>query len=365
MNFNKEDQPPRSKKKVTFCVFLGIAMTSLIIAGIVWWYGGGDRPCIVPLKLNPDGSKPNCNGEEEEKQETETLIEEAEKEQGQRNLSIDHDDLTQIVNKTQPIINGQDAGWDEYPWFVILGTGCSGSLIAQEYVLTAAHCVDKEVNGQKPQPIDPKTLTIKVGARNSTVFKEKFDASEIYIHKRWSGKVFGGGDIAVVKLNGKSSVEPINVYPKFMVRSRVYNWKNSDSLKIIGYGFVKPNIAELPSIHQELDVILLSYRQNRRNYGRRSGRFYAKNTIAVKGEKANSGACYGDSGGPLFDAKSNSIHGVASYGIDIPTEGFHCDTNYPTYYTMTEKYLSFISDHVCKSESSNSLALCYKGKTAW
>ncbi len=126
MNFNKEDQPTRSKKKVTFCVFLGIAMTSLIIAEIVWWYGGGNQPCIVPLKLNPDGSKPHCNGEEEEKQ---TLIEEAEKEQGQRNLSTD---LTQIVNNTQPIINGQDAGWDEYPWFIILGTGCSGSLIAPE-----------------------------------------------------------------------------------------------------------------------------------------------------------------------------------------------------------------------------------------
>lgn len=231
--------------------------------------------------------------------------------------------------------------------------------------MTAAHCVDEEVKGKKPQPIDPKTLTIKVGARNSSVFKEKFHASEIYIHKRWNGKPIGGGDIAVVKLNGKSSVEPINVYPKFMVRSRLYNWKNSDSLKIIGYGFVKPNVAELPSIHQELDVNLLSYRQHRRNYGRRSGRHYAKNTIAVIGRKANSGACYGDSGGPLFDVKSNSIHGVASYGIDFSTEGFHCDTNYPTYYTMTEKYLSFISDHVCQSESSKSIALCFKGRTGW
>ena len=94
---------------------------------------GGDRPCIVPLKLNTDGSKPNCNGEEEEKQETEPLIEEAKEEQGRRNLSTNHDDLlTQIVNSSQQIINGEDAGWDEYPWFVILGTGCSGSLIAPE-----------------------------------------------------------------------------------------------------------------------------------------------------------------------------------------------------------------------------------------
>lgn len=113
MNFTKEDQSTRNKKKVTLCVFLGIAMTSLAIAGIVWWYGGGgDRPCIVPLKLNPDGSKPNCNGEE---QETEPLVEEAEKEQGQRNLSTDYNDITQIINNTQQIINGQDAGWDEYP----------------------------------------------------------------------------------------------------------------------------------------------------------------------------------------------------------------------------------------------------------
>ena len=191
--------------------------------------------------------------------------------------------------------------------------------------MTAAHCVDKEINGQNPQPIDPETLTIKIGAKNSSVFSEKFGASEIYIHKRWSGKPFSGGDIAVIKLNGKSSVEPINVYPKFMVRSRLYNWKNSDSLKIIGYGFVKPNMVELPSIHQELDVNLLSHRQHRRIYGRRSGPYYAKNVIAVKGEKANSGACYGDSGGPLFDSKSNSIHGIASYGTRAELCSSLCD----------------------------------------
>lgn len=117
-----------SRRNNHICYFI-LAMTSLVNAYLVWLYAG-DQPCIVPLVLNSDGSKPNCNGEGEE-QEIEPPIDEAGKEQDQRNLSVDHYDPTRIVNSTLPIINGQDAGWNEYPWFVILG-GCSGSLIAPE-----------------------------------------------------------------------------------------------------------------------------------------------------------------------------------------------------------------------------------------
>ena len=46
----------------------------------------------------------------------------------------------------EPIVGGQDADKDEYPWLVLLYYGaswaCGGSIINERTILTAAHCVD-------------------------------------------------------------------------------------------------------------------------------------------------------------------------------------------------------------------------------
>lgn len=201
-----------------------------------------------------------------------------------------------------------------------------------------------------PKPIDPATLTLKVGYMGEGHFKENFSASEIFIYKKWNGNVGKGGDIAIVKINGKSRVAPATVYPKFMLRSGLYNWKKSD-LKIIGSGLNE--VGQVPDIVQDLDVKVISRWTHVRKYGWPS---YSKNIVAVVGEKKNSGACSGDSGGPLFDPRANAIHGVLSY-VKATKDG-SCHPKYPSYYTMTEKYIDFIMDHICKSASSKDLTVC-------
>ena len=47
--------------------------------------------------------------------------------------------LTRQTRTTPKIIGGQDADEGEYPFFV-QATGCGGSLIWKDIVLTAAHC---------------------------------------------------------------------------------------------------------------------------------------------------------------------------------------------------------------------------------
>ena len=51
--------------------------------------------------------------------------------------------ISEIIDHIQGalrIIGGEEAPDGEYPWFYNAGSGCGGSLIAPDLVLSAAHC---------------------------------------------------------------------------------------------------------------------------------------------------------------------------------------------------------------------------------
>lgn len=62
---------------------------------------------------------------------------------------------------------------------------CSGTLIAASYVLTAAHCLDDATT---------RDVTFRVG--NTT-----YSGTDWQVHNQWVGDLFGGFDLAVLKLN--------------------------------------------------------------------------------------------------------------------------------------------------------------------
>jgi secreted trypsin-like serine protease len=78
------------------------------------------------------------------------------------------------------IVGGEDADIKDYPWQVALdidGELCGGVIIAQKWVLTAAHCFDSD---------DPRKVRVKAGATNyriggvwtpvDRIVLDKFDA---------------------------------------------------------------------------------------------------------------------------------------------------------------------------------------------
>src|SRR5687768_4979833 len=82
--------------------------------------------------------------------------------------SLPHDD--DAVDTTNgAIINGTNATPGEFPWqarILVNGTsGCGGSLLAHNWVLTAAHCL---VDGSG-NPIPPSQLSVVLGDHDMTV----------------------------------------------------------------------------------------------------------------------------------------------------------------------------------------------------
>lgn len=96
------------------------------------------------------------------------------------------------------IVGGTNADKNEFPWQVILFAGnslCGGSIIDDQWILTAAHCV----NG-----IGANQVSVIVGEHNRDAVEgeELFAVSEVIVHEDYVSNP-PSNDYALLKLNDK------------------------------------------------------------------------------------------------------------------------------------------------------------------
>jgi secreted trypsin-like serine protease len=103
------------------------------------------------------------------------------------------------------IVGGQEAQPGAWPWQVWLSPGqslCGGSLIAPEWVLTAAHCFFEGADGQPKTRITDDKIMATLGAQNIAMAEpsqQKFAVAQSFVHESYdpNGQ---DNDIALIKL---------------------------------------------------------------------------------------------------------------------------------------------------------------------
>lgn len=206
------------------------------------------------------------------------------------------------------IVGGTNATAGDYPWMVALvsadtasaydGQYCGGSLIAPNWVLTAAHCVESETASGTDVIVGATRLDQQDG--------ERISVSRIIAHPNYSSAQVP--DVALLKLSRNSTRTPVD-----LVQPGSNSATAGTTATVIGWGATSDGGNGTPRL-QEVSLPIVSYNSCQNSYGQIDQDLEICAGLARGGRDS----CQGDSGGPLFVQGSNGNRylqaGVVSWG---------------------------------------------------
>lgn len=234
-----------------------------------------------------------------------------------------------------PYITGGNATTiDQVPWQVRLVIAeqylCGGSLLHQRWVLTAAHCVDGFTA--------PDVLVHAGLSRMSEMTRTNaISARRVIVHPAYDAEGSMANDLALVELSAPTSVgATIALY-----RSASGPQAGTPAV-VSGWG---DTFAGSPSPDQlrRAEVLVRAGPGESCGQGAVGAAFVPELMICASGG-LSSGACSGDSGGPLAidDAGTWRLAGVVSYGrTDCPNS-----PTSPTVFTRVSAFVEWIGRYV-------------------
>ena len=242
------------------------------------------------------------------------------------------------------IVGGVESSPTQWPAMVSLkykgyidGHFCGASLIAQQWVLTAAHCMyDNQGLELAASDISATVSEYDLGSMPST---PSTDIELVLVHRDYDSAT-QVNDIALLKL----AVPVMNENISIASLSSTENWIAQKSpATVIGWGSTvgyDPDQAVIPDpdyplLLNEVEVQLMTDQQCTGSLGTS----YSGEMICAGVPEGGKDACMGDSGGPLM---VNSNDGWQQIGI--VSWGFGCaSADYPGVYTRLALYDNWIN----------------------
>ena len=226
------------------------------------------------------------------------------------------------------IANGEDAAHGQFPYQVglqvrrgLLSTSwCGASLISNNWVLTAAHCVNKV-----------RSVTVYLGSTVRTVSELKFTVKkdDIIVHEGYDDDDISD-DIALIRIPSvvyTKNIQPVPL-PK---KSSSYSTYTGEAAIASGWGLMGDSATGVAEDLQWARLTVVPNRVCQRTY-----KTYNLDNVCLKTPDFVS-TCQGDSGGPLVLESTGVQIGLTSFGSSVG-----CEKGYPVAFTRVTNYLDWI-----------------------
>ncbi|XP_062038305.1 neutrophil elastase-like [Lepus europaeus] len=214
------------------------------------------------------------------------------------------------------IVGGRPARPHAWPFMVSLqrrgGHFCGATLIARNFVMSAAHCM----NGR-----NFRSVQVVLGAHD---LRRRESSRQTFAVRR----VFENGfnpirlvnDIVVLQLNGSAIINANVQVAQLPAQGRGVG--NGTRCLVMGWGRLGTN-RPLPSVLQQLNVTVVTSLCRRSN-------------VCTLVRRRQAGICFGDSGGPLVC--QGLVHGIDSFIRGGCGSGF-----YPDAFTPVARFSNWIN----------------------
>lgn len=234
------------------------------------------------------------------------------------------------------IVGGTQSTSAEWPWMVLLSTStsttnffCGASLIAEQWVLTAAHCVDGKS---------------KEGIQAFVGLYDKSDNSisataitKIIVHPDYDSNT-SDNDLALLKLDSASTIAPLNIMNSTVALTLEGQVDDLDNdVYAIGWGDTEdPNPESYPDILRDVFMPYVSNSVCNLSMNNQ----ITPNMLCAGLATGGVDSCQGDSGGPLVFSDDG---GLSWYQAGLVSWGYGCaDADNYGVYTRVENYIDWI-----------------------